>query len=407
MEDKVVKIQFRQDTLANWQASNAILDVGEPAIAFQRINDELKIVGFKVGDGQHIWSELNDYDDEGRIRQLENQINNEENGILKRLNDDESAIETLGTNFTTLDGHFSELSGEVQGFDDRIKKNADDILDLQGAVNVNSGLISQNTTAINNRYTKEETYTKTEVNTLIAQIPKLSLKIVQELPTTNISSETIYLVPSDNEEERNFYTEYVYVNKGTEQNPDWVWEELGTASIDLSGYVTSETFTSTLETYQEKLTAGQGINIITENNQNTIETVIPNAPTLIPGADKVYMLKCLVIGNKQTYVWEEQKEHFIFLVGNNEPYSLYEAVAGMTWSEFIDSDYNRENEFRLVEVEEAGETTEYVYNGTGYEVTLNGVQVKGTDEIIGIVNNQYPGTTYHVSLAQPQQEELL
>lgn len=65
----------------------------------------------------------------------------------------------------------------------------------------------------------------------LTAIPKFSTAVVTELPTENISSTTVYLVPADDTETNNIYTEYLYVNEA--------WEKLGVASLDLSGYAKS------------------------------------------------------------------------------------------------------------------------------------------------------------------------
>lgn len=88
----------------------------------------------------------------------------------------------------------------------------------------------------------EEEYTsKQEVQDKIQEIteqtssgsttPKFSIKVVTELPTTNISSTTIYLLKTG-EEDSNLYSEYIYVNNK--------WELLGTQKMDLSNYYTKE-----------------------------------------------------------------------------------------------------------------------------------------------------------------------
>ena len=70
-------------------------------------------------------------------------------------------------------------------------------------------------------------YTKEEVNNLVTTIPKFSISVVNELPTENISSTTIYLVPS-NSSANDIYKEYIYVNNN--------WELLGIQKIDLTDY---------------------------------------------------------------------------------------------------------------------------------------------------------------------------
>jgi hypothetical protein len=86
---------------------------------------------------------------------------------------------------------------------------------------------------LENYYKKSETYTKTEVNQLIAQIPTFSIEIVQQLPTTDISTKTIYLVPKQTAGTLDYYDEFI--------NPDGTtsgWEWLGKTEIDLSNYYT-------------------------------------------------------------------------------------------------------------------------------------------------------------------------
>lgn len=61
-----------------------------------------------------------------------------------------------------------------------------------------------------------------------------NFQIVDELPTENISTSTIYLVSGGYIEDNNIYDEYIYVNGD--------WEQIGSTAIDLSGYVTKTFF---------------------------------------------------------------------------------------------------------------------------------------------------------------------
>lgn len=83
-----------------------------------------------------------------------------------------------------------------------------------------------------NYYTKSETYTKAEVVALVDTIPKFSILVVEELPTEDISTTTIYLLRNSEEESGDLYTEYIYV--------DDEWELLGSQTIDLSNYYTKD-----------------------------------------------------------------------------------------------------------------------------------------------------------------------
>ena len=92
-----------------------------------------------------------------------------------------------------------------------------------------TGFITKTVNNLTNYYLKTDTYTKTEVNNLIAQINSFNVAIVQVLPTTNIDTHTIYLVPKEGSTQ-DIYNEYLYVNNN--------WELLGTTEIDLTNYYT-------------------------------------------------------------------------------------------------------------------------------------------------------------------------
>lgn len=62
----------------------------------------------------------------------------------------------------------------------------------------------------------------------LSAIPKFAISVVTELPTSGISTSTIYL-KSNGGSSGNAYDEYIYVNSA--------WEKIGTTEVDLSGYV--------------------------------------------------------------------------------------------------------------------------------------------------------------------------
>ena len=92
-----------------------------------------------------------------------------------------------------------------------------------------SGFITNSVNNLTNYYKKTETYTQAEVDALISVIPKFAIAVVDSLPTTDISTTTIYLLRTSQTETGNLYTEYIYVNNA--------WETLGTQTLDLSNYV--------------------------------------------------------------------------------------------------------------------------------------------------------------------------
>ena len=94
-----------------------------------------------------------------------------------------------------------------------------------------SGFVTSTVNNLTNYYTKTDTYTKTEVNNLIGSISSLDIEVVQTLPSSDISTSTIYLLPKSSSEQQNIYDEYIYVNNS--------WELIGSTAIDLSNYYTS------------------------------------------------------------------------------------------------------------------------------------------------------------------------
>lgn len=72
-------------------------------------------------------------------------------------------------------------------------------------------------------------YDKTEIDNMISTIPKFSIRVVDELPTEDISPTTIYLLRVEGDDH---FEEWVYI--------DNEWDKLGDGNIDLSDYATYE-----------------------------------------------------------------------------------------------------------------------------------------------------------------------
>lgn len=161
---------------------------------------------------------------------------------------------------------------------------------------INDGVFITNTVNdLINYYTKSQTYTKEEVNNLLTIIPKFDIDVVSELPTENISSTTIYLLPS-NSSSNDMYKEYIYVNSN--------WELLGIQKIDLTDYynkteintlLSSKVNTSDLATETTNglmssddkvklngIASGANVNVQSDWNQTDTSTddFIKNKPTI-------------------------------------------------------------------------------------------------------------------------------
>ena len=97
-----------------------------------------------------------------------------------------------------------------------------------------------------NYYTTSQTYSKTEVDTLIAGVSGLHFLVVQQLPTTDIDMNTIYLVPKQDSGQQDVYDEYICLDDTTTPA---TWEKIGTTEIDLSDYVTDTELSTILNDY--------------------------------------------------------------------------------------------------------------------------------------------------------------
>ena len=107
-----------------------------------------------------------------------------------------------------------------------------------------SGFITNVVNDLTNYYLKTQTYTKTEVDTLIGAISTMHFEVVQSLPTTNIKTNVIYLVPRTEPETSNTYDEYINLD-GTTAG----YEKIGSTDIDLSDYVTTTDLNTALVNY--------------------------------------------------------------------------------------------------------------------------------------------------------------
>lgn len=163
------------------------------------------------------------------------------------------------------------------------------------------GFITNTVSNLTNYYTKSNTYTKTEVDNLIATIVTLNILVVQSLPTSNISTTTIYLVPKATSETNNTYDEYINTD-GTTQG----WEKIGDTSVDLSNYYTksqadallsnkvdkvngkglsTNDFTTTLKNKLDGIASGAEVNVQADwNETNTSsDSYIKNKPNIPSG----------------------------------------------------------------------------------------------------------------------------
>lgn len=122
----------------------------------------------------------------------------------------------------------------------------------------------------------------------VAEIDITSREIVQTLPTQDISTKTIYMVPSSTPGIQNVYDEYMYINNA--------WELIGSTAIDLSNYYTK----TEVDAMVQALAAQIG-NISSVLAQ-LVDTVEPLNTTL-------YTENVTVGGNSGTYTVVAKEHH--------------------------------------------------------------------------------------------------
>ena len=89
----------------------------------------------------------------------------------------------------------------------------------------------------------------------LGNIDTTFVEVVTELPTTDIKKH-IYMMNADTTGDKNIYAEYIYTGDITDTYDETKWEKLGetSTSIDLSGYVQTETLTTELAKKVDKVT---------------------------------------------------------------------------------------------------------------------------------------------------------
>lgn len=157
------------------------------------------------------------------------------------------------SNPVTSNGVKVAVDGEAQ-----TRANADTAL---------QGLIANLQAALLNYYLKTETYSRSEVDQLVAAIGKFQSRILSTLPEPSIDTTGwIYLVPSDNPKTQNVKEEYITVLDGS----TYKWEHIGSTNIDLSGYSTTEQMNTAISSALAAYTTTQQLNTLLAQKQDTI-----------------------------------------------------------------------------------------------------------------------------------------
>ena len=147
----------------------------------------------------------------------------------------------------------------------KTKLNIEDLPKNLSAFSNDVGFIDNTVNNLINYYKKSETYTKTEIDQKLSA--KWDSKFVDELPTEDISTTTIYFLKRKKEQgttqyESDVYDEYIYT--GT-------WELIGNTYVDLTDYYRKS---EVEEVIDNKVLVETNNRILSENElKNNIENV--------------------------------------------------------------------------------------------------------------------------------------
>lgn len=155
-----------------------------------------------------------------------------------------------------------------------------------------SNFITNTVNSLTNYYLKAETYTKSEVNSLISSIKTIKVEVVAELPnaTSNTyfnNNKTIYLVAYTGSV-NDYYNEYITIRSGVEGSYTYSWEKIGNTQIDISNYV-QKTFTIAGIDLQDNITKSElltALNVEDGAEVNAIESISVDNVTVVPDANK-------------------------------------------------------------------------------------------------------------------------
>ena len=107
-----------------------------------------------------------------------------------------------------------------------------------------------------------------------------NFQVVNVLPTENISTSTIYLVPSQNPASENVYDEYIYINGD--------WEHIGSTTIDLSGKLDKVTeVTPNVQFYAKAPDGSQVMKEIKGGNGITVDAASDNKSLEVKVGDTI------------------------------------------------------------------------------------------------------------------------
>lgn len=207
--------------------------------------------------------------------------------------------------------NYSGSAGGTNDYVDLINKPQINGVSLSGnKTSADLGIITKAVDDLVNYYLKSETYTKTQVDDIVAAVKNSRFEAVSTLPTTNIKTNVIYLVPKSSPETSDVKDEYINLD-GTTSG----WELIGSTEIDLSNYVTVTALNTALADY----TTTNDLTALLANKQDKVQySTLPTASAELEGKifeytgatgnglTHGYFYECVSDGqDPATYSWQQ------------------------------------------------------------------------------------------------------
>ena len=175
----------------------------------------------------------------------ENQRRNADNTLQQNINSEESRAKAAEKqNTDDIDAEEAARIAADNAINAKIPAAASSqnkLVDKQQMDNATANFITRSVNDLVNYYLKSETYTRAEVQQLIAAVKQFTYEVVNELPTASASTmNKIYLVPSTNPKTENVKDEFITISTTVNDTTTYSWEQIGTTTVDLSGYYTSQ-----------------------------------------------------------------------------------------------------------------------------------------------------------------------
>ena len=199
-------------------------------------------VSITDADGTQTFDVMDGQDGEGAVSSV--------NGKTGTVTLDANDVGALPDDTELFSGDYEDLtnkptlfSGDYDDLTNKPTLFSGDYDDLTNKPDL-SQFITKAVNDLTNYYLKTDTYTKTEVDNIITAVKNSRFEAVDALPTTDIQTNVIYLVPKSTGQTNNAKDEYINLDGTTEG-----WEKIGDTEIDLSGYVTTTALNTALADY--------------------------------------------------------------------------------------------------------------------------------------------------------------